>query len=58
MVAEGLESGDHGFKGLRAGGFEVNEEVEGLGGGGVKDAAVGGVNCICFCMGGVRCNDG
>lgn len=41
-----MESGDHGIEGLRAGGFEVDEEVECLGSGGVEDAAVGAVNCL------------
>lgn len=41
-----MESGDHGIEGLRAGGFEIDEEVECLGGGGVEDAAVGVVNCM------------
>ena len=41
-----MESRYYGIEDLRTGGFEVDEEVECLGGGGVEDAAVGAVNCL------------
>jgi hypothetical protein len=53
-VAEGFQSGENGWPGFVGPGFEVDEEVEGLGGGGVEDAVLlaflseGGLGVLAF----------
>lgn len=48
-AAEWFESADDVGEGLGAVGFEVDEEVEGLAGGGVEDAVVGARGLECGC---------